>query len=398
MKSFKKFILDGFKKGETVVHEGTRLTVAIPDAGNGKIGVCLEGHEHIRGAVSFVSASKLRSLKESLHYYGGQYTISHEDDPNDAVNVADNRAKYNVFDLHREVKDIEDNVPKYKPSKEIIAILEKDIKETTERLGDRQEVLDYDWILHHRKLNALVRLRDYIIEGTDDSLKRAANLLVGLMSNISTKISEDVLKYIACGGQNRSLSGYQFAVKEGYKSKHDWIALLQEVANREQLTDEDYEAAYGKLQRNEMTKEQINSFATFLADKGEARSIESAKFIINRMHILLHGAVPEGETAQRAETMFKIPKTMINFILKKGVLDMDDINEHIGLAKKDIAERAAAANKKLNRKDATQAMADFYRKNSDKIKTSAKKAREQIINMIMKGSTPEQAFSTHFKK
>ena len=156
------------------------------------------------------------------------------------------------------------------------------------------------------------------------------------------------------------------------------------------LTDEELFLAYDKLMQGEMTKEEIKEFATTMADQGDfMRTPASAEFILSRMHILLHGQAPHGETQARAETMFAIPRSMFDFVIRQGDLSEEDLHYHIDQAKQELASRAV----KINREQAVQIMSDYYRQNKDSLPKDIVNHRDQIIDNLINGMLPQQAFS-----
>ena len=77
---------------------------------------------------------------------------------------------------------------------------------------------------------------------------------------------------------------------------------LDEIAShpRTLLTDEEFEIAYNKLVQNEMSKDDINEYSHTMFDEGRyPRSKDSLQFLLTRMHIVLHGEAPSGETPER---------------------------------------------------------------------------------------------------
>lgn len=159
------------------------------------------------------------------------------------------------------------------------------------------------------------------------------------------------------------------------------------------LSDEEFEVAYNKLQQNEMSKEEIADFAREMVESGKyPRSVESLKFLLSRMHIILHGIAPEGETQNRAEVMFRDTQPIINYVLKRGDLDEEDIRYHLGHAREELANRPPPK-AKITPDQARQMMSDYYMANRDRIPKRAVQYRDQIIQDIIGGASPEEAFS-----
>lgn len=164
------------------------------------------------------------------------------------------------------------------------------------------------------------------------------------------------------------------------------------------LSDDQMKMAYDKLIQRELTKEEISDLSQQFADQGDyARTKNSAIFLLSRMHILLHGIAPEGETKERANTMFKISDHMKKFVINQGDLDLEDINYHIGEAAKELQTRKVRT--KLNQEDATRIMVDFYQKHKANISNEVRHylKRQDIIKDIMNGKTPEEAFQQYMQ-
>lgn len=165
---------------------------------------------------------------------------------------------------------------------------------------------------------------------------------------------------------------------------------------RRPLGEEEFELAYNKLVQNEMSKEEIRDFARDMVESGRyPRSVESLVFLLSRMHTILHGIAPEGETQARADVMFRDTRPMIDYVLRRGDLDMEDIEYNIGQAKEELAARPVV--KKVKRDEALQMMAEFYNANRELIRPEARQHRDEIVQAIMNGASPEQAFAPYMK-
>lgn len=152
------------------------------------------------------------------------------------------------------------------------------------------------------------------------------------------------------------------------------------------FTDAQFELAYRAVSKAEMTKEEINDAAQMLAERDEfGRSKASAEFVLTRMHILVHGLAPIGETEKRAETMFTIPRTMIQFAQRKGL----DVYDNIEYAREELKTRPV----RVKRPEAVRLMADYYNANKHSLPRGIATHREEIINLIMNGTPPAEAFN-----
>ena len=183
---------------------------------------------------------------------------------------------------------------------------------------------------------------------------------------------------------------------------------LNEIAPpRSRLTDEEFEIAYDKLVQNEMSKDEINEYSHIVVDAGMyPRTKNSLQFLLTRMHIVLHGEAPSGETPERADKMFKDTKPIIDYVLRQGHLDKEDIDYHIDNAKEELASRptkaeieAAEAEQRAATEDAYNRMYDYYRANKasmpKKFVKDAARYKEALTNAVAGGLTPEQAFAQY---
>lgn len=155
------------------------------------------------------------------------------------------------------------------------------------------------------------------------------------------------------------------------------------------LSDEELFIAYDRLKQSEMSKEEIDEYAATMAEMGDfMRTAASAQFILNRMHILLHGKAPDGETQQRAETMFAIPRAMFDFVIRQGDLSEQDLHYHVEEAKKELANRPVT----IKRDQAIEIMSQYYQQNKQMLPKDIAQHRDQIIDRLMSGMSPQQAF------
>lgn len=170
---------------------------------------------------------------------------------------------------------------------------------------------------------------------------------------------------------------------DDYQFKSDYSA---EAGKR--LTDDQFQLAYNLVKREEMDKSQIRNAAAELSEtEGFGRTVASAEFVLSRMHILVHGLAPHGETQNRAETMFTIPETMVKFAQRQGY----DVFENIERAKRDLKDRPV----RVKEQDAKQMMVQYYQANKDRLPKNISQHRENIILDIMAGGKPEEVFAKY---
>lgn len=170
------------------------------------------------------------------------------------------------------------------------------------------------------------------------------------------------------------------------------LCEIEDIHATGRLTNEELGLAYDRLMRSEMTKEEINDFAKDFTTSGRyPRTAGSLIFVMSRMHILLHGVAPEGETQSRADTMFNIPQSMIDYVLGRGDLDEEDLRLHIRNAEEDLAARPV----RLRKEDALKVMSEFYRAHKPTLPKDIGSHREEILSDIMNGVPAEQAFAKY---
>lgn len=172
----------------------------------------------------------------------------------------------------------------------------------------------------------------------------------------------------------------------------------QTTNTRPRITDEEMELVYGRLRRNEMSKAEIQEFAKAMVEGGKyQRSVGSLVFLMERMHILMHGSIPDGETSTWVYTFLTSDLwDMRSFIVHQGDLNGRDIRDNVAMAKKQYDQIVAEKTRKAslpNREAAMQMMSEFYRKNKQFIKPDVAKFREQIIADIMSGKSTEESFA-----
>lgn len=168
------------------------------------------------------------------------------------------------------------------------------------------------------------------------------------------------------------------------------IKQINEKDDSSRLSDEQFQMAYDLVRKNELDKAEIKELAKELSEKeGFGRSNNSADFVLNRMHVLVHGLAPHGETEARAETMFTIPETMKAFAKKKGI----DVFDSIQKAKLDLKNRP----KKVDQKTATAAMSEYYKAHKATLPKNISNFREEIIKDIMAGEEVAAVFGKYKK-
>ncbi len=152
--------------------------------------------------------------------------------------------------------------------------------------------------------------------------------------------------------------------------------------------DQELELAFQTVKKAEMSKEEVTDAAREMTEKeGFDRTVAGAEFALNRMHILVHGLAPQGETESRAEKMFGIPDTMLKFANRKGYDTVSNIKKaRIDLKGRPVRRKEA---------DAKQLMSQYYMANKASLPKDIVKHRDAIIGDLMVGLSPEEAFGRY---
>lgn len=154
--------------------------------------------------------------------------------------------------------------------------------------------------------------------------------------------------------------------------------------------DDELNIVLKNVKNAELSKEEIHDRAKDLVERNDFnRTVDGILFAMNRMHILIHGIAPQGESAARAETMFKIPESMIKFAQSKGY----DAFENIKKARIDLQGRPVRVKQDV----ATRLMSDFYKENKDSMPGDIGQHRDDIIKSIMTGLSPDESFARFTK-
>jgi hypothetical protein len=170
------------------------------------------------------------------------------------------------------------------------------------------------------------------------------------------------------------------------------LAELFENAETHAISAEDMEHVYNALKKKgELDQRDVGPLAAELADEYDAfsRTKGSAEFIINRMHVLMHGMAPTGYTEHSAETFMQPARPLIAFMRNKG----HDTQEAIYQAQEEAKERVA----KLKREPAIKAVIDYYRQIKSSLTPQqdriVRASKEQLTQAMMAGNKIDVVFS-----
>lgn len=152
----------------------------------------------------------------------------------------------------------------------------------------------------------------------------------------------------------------------------------------QQLSDTHYDIAFNAVIKKELDKDEIKDICLELNEGEEYdRNEHSAEFLLSRMHILVHGLAPHGETQNRAETMFNICDKMIDYANRKGL----DTLFNIGLAKVDLADRPIRVKYEVAKKMVADHYFSIPKINRPKVD------RDAVIEQVMEGTPVEEALA-----
>jgi hypothetical protein len=151
------------------------------------------------------------------------------------------------------------------------------------------------------------------------------------------------------------------------------------------ITNDQIDLAFTKLEK-ELSKEEVFDAAVEL-EKSETfgRSRGSAEFLLARMHILVHGIAPEGETERRAETMFTISENLIQWANDRGL----DTDFNIEYAREELKNRPV----RIKYDDAKALLSEHYFANKTDLPKTISNYRKEILELIMNGTPASEAFA-----
>lgn len=157
------------------------------------------------------------------------------------------------------------------------------------------------------------------------------------------------------------------------------------------ISERDMEIVYSALRnRGELDQSDVLPLAQELVDEfdGYSRNVGSARFLINRMHVIMHGMAPLGVTEHSAQQFFQPARPLIQFMSAKGY----NPEEAINLARDEARTRLT----KRKEEDARNLMASYYRQIRQTLTPQQDKNvranRDQLIQGLKTGASPEDVF------
>ena len=147
------------------------------------------------------------------------------------------------------------------------------------------------------------------------------------------------------------------------------------------------------VEPEEMSKSDIKMAAHDLGgSNGFLRSPAAAELSLIRIHAMIHGILPHGESP-RASNFFNPSGPMVDFLRRQGY----DVDVKLEAAKRDSQERMEAKNRKRTKEVALSTMSSFYKEHRNNLDPSVTKHRDEIVQKLMSGETPEEALARFVK-
>jgi len=158
---------------------------------------------------------------------------------------------------------------------------------------------------------------------------------------------------------------------------------------------------YNSVKNRRMSLEDIKALGVELADGVDYNRTAYAVFMTAaRMHALIHGMLPDGVSGRDTEAEFdrySASKPIYDFILSQGEFDAEDLDQNWRAAQAEGTTRQQKVNK-TKEKDAVADMATYYMANKTKLPTDIRQHRDEIVQNIMKGLTPDEAFGRYIRE
>ena len=165
------------------------------------------------------------------------------------------------------------------------------------------------------------------------------------------------------------------------------ILFEQDEESTWQISEDDMEIVFQAMKNKpELHVRDINGLAHEIIDETEySRSPGSAKFLIQRMHVIIHGIAPHGASERTAATWMVPARPLLDFMANKGYKP----EERIRQARIELKGRKP----KITQEQATQMMSDAARGLDPEQRRLLSPMRNELIADIMAGLTPQEAFA-----
>lgn len=163
--------------------------------------------------------------------------------------------------------------------------------------------------------------------------------------------------------------------------------------SRKWMDQEELQKLFDLVEPGMMDKDEVSSASYDLAGSSEfLRTPGAAKLSLARMHVLIHGQIPDGMDVDNT-WLNKISGNIVNFVRNQGY----DVERHLQSARANMEERMAQKSRQISKEEALKVMSGFYRENRHNLQPCVTQHRDTIIQNLMNGNSPEEAFAEFVK-
>ena len=157
------------------------------------------------------------------------------------------------------------------------------------------------------------------------------------------------------------------------------------------ISPRDMQVVYDALRnRGELDISDVTPLAKELVDEhgGYSKNTGSARFLINRMHTIMHNMAPLGVTEHSAEQFMTPARPLIAFMAEKGY----NTKEAINLARDEARTRLVT----VKHGEALKQVVGYYRQNKPSLNPQQDKLvrtnKDQLVKQVETGVKVEDAF------
>lgn len=165
--------------------------------------------------------------------------------------------------------------------------------------------------------------------------------------------------------------------------------ILKEADGTFNISNDDMEIVFQAMKNQpELHVRDIKGVAEEIMDEtAYSRNVGSAKFVIQRMHVILHGMAPHGVTERTAEAWMTPAKPLLKFMASKGF----EPEERIRQARINLKGRKP----QITYDQAKQMMADEAKNIDSATVRILVPKKNEIMSDIMAGLTARESFNRH---
>lgn len=167
--------------------------------------------------------------------------------------------------------------------------------------------------------------------------------------------------------------------------------ILYEADSTFNISDDDMEIVFQVMKNQpELHVRDIKGVAEEIMDEtAYSRNVGSAQFLIQRMHVILHGLAPHGVTERTAEAWMTPSGPLFKFMAKKGF----EPEERIRQARVDLKGRKP----QITYDQAKKQMSDEARSLDKQTLQVLIPKKNEIMADIMAGLTARESFNRHLQ-